>query len=112
MSDIGLLGLSVDPMLETLSTAPKGKIHIRFQKTGPRSITTIEGMEEDLDLKRIAKAMKKGFSCASSVHVDEKTKESYIKLQGDHRDTVREWLLQEKIVEASEAKERIIIHGY
>jgi translation initiation factor 1 len=112
MSDLRLLGNPTDPLLDSISSAPKGKIHIRFQKTGPRSITIIEGMEDDLDLKRIAKAMKKQFSCASSVHIDEKTKESYIKLQGDHRDNVRDWLLQEKIVEASEAKERIVIHGY
>jgi len=112
MSDSDLLGMSADPLLGTVTTAPKGKIHIRFQKTGPRSITLIEGLDEDLDLKRIARAMKKGFCCASSIHVDEKTQESYIKLQGDHRDNVREWLLQEKIVEANEAKERIVIHGY
>jgi len=104
--------MSTDPLLETFTTAPKAKIHIRFQKTGPRSITLLEGLEDDLDLKRIAKAMKKSFSCASSVHVDDKTKESYIKLQGDHRDNIREWLLQEKIVQASEAKEQIVIHGY
>lgn len=99
-------------LLADLDAAPKGKIHIRFQKNGPRSITLLEGLDAELDLKRIAKAMKKGFSCASSVHTDEKTQESYIKLQGDHRDNIREWLLQEKIVEASEAKERIVIHGY
>jgi translation initiation factor 1 len=104
--------LNLDNLLLGLDTEPKGKIHVRFQKTGPRSITLIEGLDEDLDLKRIAKAMKKGFSCASSIHIDEKTTESYIKLQGDHRDNVREWLLKEKIVEASEAKERIIVHGY
>jgi translation initiation factor 1 len=103
---------NLDTLLMTLDTAPKGKIHIRFQKTGPRSITLIEGLDDDLDLKRIAKAMKKGFSCASSIHIDEKTNESYIKLQGDHRENIREWLLKEKIVEASEAKERIIVHGY
>jgi translation initiation factor 1 len=104
--------LNLDTLLMSLDTAPKGKIHIRFQKTGPRSITLIEGLDDDLDLKRIAKAMKKGFSCASSIHIDEKTNESYIKLQGDHRENIREWLLKEKIVEASEAKERIIVHGY
>jgi translation initiation factor 1 len=104
-----------DPLssvLNALDAAPKGKIHVRFQKNGPRSITLIEGLDDDLDLKRISKAMKKGFNCASSVHVDEKTQESYIKLQGDHRDNIREWLLKEKIVEAAEAKERIIVHGY
>jgi translation initiation factor SUI1 len=112
MSDFNLFNGSSDPLLTTIDTAPKGKIHIRFQKTGPRSITLIEGLEADLDLKRIAKSMKKGFSCASSIHVDEKTQESYIKLQGDHRDNVRDWLLKEEIVMANEAKERIVVHGY
>ena len=104
--------LNQDLLFTDINTAPKGKIHIRFQKTGPRAISLIEGLDDDLDLKRIAKAMKKAFSCASSIHVDEKTQASYIKLQGDHRDNIKDWLLQEKIVEASEAKERIIIHGY
>ena len=92
--------------------APKSKIHIRFQKTGPRSITLVEGLDDDLDVKRIARAMKKQFNCASSVHIDEKAQATYIKLQGDHRDSVKEWLVQEQIVLANEVKERIMIHGY
>lgn len=102
---------NIDPLMQ-LDAATKAKIHIRYQLNGPRAITLIEGLEEDLDLKRIAKSMKKRFSCASSIHTDEGSGASYIKLQGDHRDSVREWLLQEKIVSTSEAKERIVIHGY
>ena len=94
-----------------LSIAPKGKIHIRFEKTKNRQITLIEGMDDDLDLKRITKAMKKAFSCASSLHVDEKSQETYIKLQGDHVRDVQNWLIEQKIVEASEVKDRIVIHG-
>lgn len=102
-----------DLLLELdLDAATKEKIHIRYQQNGPRAITLIEGLEDDLDLKRIARAMKKKFSCASSIHTDQATGLSYIKLQGDHRDSVKEWLLQEKIVSTSEAKDRIVIHGY
>jgi len=101
-----------DSLLADLNTSPKDKIHIRFQKNGPRSITLIEGLDAELDLKRISKSMKKTFSCASSVHVDEKTQFSYIKLQGDHRDSVRDWLIKEQLVQANEAKEIIVVHGY
>jgi translation initiation factor 1 (eIF-1/SUI1) len=55
--------------------------------------------------------MKKAFSCASSLHVDEKSQETYIKLQGDHVRDVQNWLVEQKIVEASEVKDRIVIHG-
>jgi translation initiation factor SUI1 len=101
-----------DPFTVDLDVKPKEKIHIRFQKTGPRAITLIEGIEASYDLKRIAKAMKGKFSCAASVHIDEGSSEGYIKLQGDHRENVKEWSVQEKIVGAGEAKERIVIHGY
>ena len=104
--------LNTSSLLTNLNTAPKDKIHIRFQKNGPRSITLIEGLDADLDLKRMSKSMKKTFNCASSVHIDEKTQAGYIKLQGDHRDSVRDWLIKEQIVPANEVKDRIIIHGY
>ena len=101
-----------ESLLADLNTSPKEKIHIRFQQNGSRSITLIEGLDEELDLKRICKSMKKRFNCASSVHVDEKTQANYIKLQGDHRDSVRDWLVKEQIVSANEVKDRIVIHGY
>ena len=88
----------------------KGKIHVRFQKTGPRSITIVEGLDEDLDQKRIAKAMKKAFSCSSSIHKDEDGNE-VIQLQGDQRESVKEWLLEKQILTEKEAAERLILHG-
>ena len=89
----------------------KNKIHVRFQKLGPRSITMIEGLDDDLDQKRIAKAMKKRFKCSASLHKDDDGNE-LIKLQGDHRISVREWLVEQQILTASEAKDRLIIHGF
>lgn len=88
----------------------KGKIHIRFQKNGNRSITLIEGLDEDLDQKRIAKALKKALQCASSVHED-KLHGEVIKLQGEHCQAVKEWLVAQEILTAAEAKERVVIHG-
>lgn len=88
----------------------KSKIHIRFQKNGNRSITLIEGLDEDLDQKRIARALKKALQCASSVHED-KLHGEVIKLQGDHCQAVKEWLIAQEILSPAEAKDRLVIHG-
>jgi len=87
------------------------KIHVRFQKTGPRSITIIEGMDDDLDLKRISKAMKKHFNCSASIHSD-KTGNEVIQLQGDQRENVKAWLLENEILTVQSAKERLVLHGF
>lgn len=88
----------------------KGKIHVRFQKTGPRSITLIEGLDEDLDQNRIARAMKKAFSCSASIQKDEEGNE-VIQLQGDQRDAVKSWLVEQEVLTEKEAKERLVMHG-
>lgn len=88
----------------------KSKIHIRYQKTGPRTITILEGLDDDLDLKRIAKALKKTFSCAATIQKDVDGGE-IIQLQGDHCNNVRKWLIEQEIISESESKERIIMHG-
>lgn len=88
----------------------KQKVHIRFQKTGPRSITIVEGLEDDLDIKRIARAFKKSFNCASSIHID-KAGNEVIKLQGNHIHDVRDWLIQQEIITQKDASDRIVIHG-
>lgn len=90
--------------------ASKEKIHLRYQKNGPRAITILEGLDDDLDQPRIAKAMKKAFSCACTVHKDRVGRE-VIQLQGDQRMMVREWLLAQEILTEKDAAERLVIHG-
>ena len=93
-----------------LTSITKQKIHVRFQKTGPRSITLIEGLDADLDIKRISKAMKRAFNCSSSIHADKEGNE-VIKLQGDQCRNVRDWLVSQEILTEKEAAERLITHG-
>ena len=101
----------LDPFKNTSELdVQKSKIDIRFQKMGPRSITLIEGLDDDLDLRRISKAMKKQFNCAASIHKDKDEKE-IIKLQGDHRQSVRDWIISQGILTESEADQRIMMHG-
>lgn len=45
-----------------------GKIHLRVQqRNGRKCITTVQGLDEDLDMKRICKAMKRDFNCNGSI---------------------------------------------
>lgn len=92
------------------SVVLKGKIHIRYHKQGPRALTLIQGLDDDLDQVRISKAMKKAFSCSTSVQKDKDGKE-IIQLQGDHRLSVRSWLLEQEILTTKEAQERLVMHG-
>ena len=88
----------------------KGKIHLRFTKTGPRAITVIQGLDDDLDQHRIARAMKKKFSCATSVQKDKDGAE-IIQLQGDQRFAIRDWLVRKEILTRKESEERLVLHG-
>jgi translation initiation factor 1 len=91
------------------------KIHIRMQQLGKKRLTTVEGLDNDLDLKRISRYMKKLFSCSVTVIKDDDEdgdgKGDIIQLQGDHREAVRTWLVTNEVLTEKEAKERVVIHG-
>ncbi len=89
----------------------KPKLHIRIQKrNGKKCITTVAGFEEDLDVKRICKAMRKQFSCNGNVIEDEEEGE-VMQLQGDQRENVKQWLLDNQVFQKNEV-DRIVVHGF
>lgn len=89
----------------------KPKLHIRIQKrNGKKCITTVEGFEEDLDVRRICKAMRKQFNCNGNVIKDEEDGE-VMQLQGDQRQNVKEWLLDNEVFQKNEV-DRIVMHGF
>lgn len=90
----------------------KSKIHIRIQqRNGKKCITTIEGLEDDLDLKRICRSMRKTFNCNGNVTSLKDSEEEVIQLQGDQRENVKLWLLEQEIVTKSDIA-RLVIHGF
>ena len=101
--------LLINTETEALLTLRTSKIHIRLI-SGKRSLTTIEGLDDDLDLNRISRAMKRQFSCSVVVQLD-KDENEVIQLQGDHRSAVYAWLIAAEVMTEKEAKERVIIHG-
>ena len=84
--------------------------HLRLQKrNGRKSITTITGLEQDLDFVRLLRAFKKKFKCIGSLDIEEKTNIVLaIKLSGDQRENVKNFLLLEEIIPD---ERNIIIHG-
>jgi translation initiation factor 1 len=90
----------------------KNKYHIRVQqRNGRKCITTLDGLEEDLDLKRICRAMREAFSCNGNVIMKEDEETGVIQLQGDQRENMKQWLLDQEIILKNEV-DRIVVHGF
>jgi translation initiation factor SUI1 len=87
------------------------KVHVWTKQMGKKWVTTIEDLDEDLDLIKISKYMKRALNCAVDVVEDEKTKKQLIKIQGNHRDEVADWLVENEVMTDREAKERLVLHG-
>jgi translation initiation factor 1 len=84
----------------------KDEIHIRIQqRNGRKYTTTIEGLPEDVDLKKFLQYLKKSYATngtiLSSEHGD------VIQLQGDQRANVFKALTETNITK----KEYIKVHG-
>jgi translation initiation factor 1 len=93
------------------SKVAEKKIHLRTQqRNGKKCITTVQGLDNDLDIKRIAKAMRKQFNCNGTIEEHEQYGE-IIQLQGDQRDNVIQWLVEQEILTKQEAEDRIVRHG-
>jgi translation initiation factor 1 (eIF-1/SUI1) len=110
------------------------RVHLHLsQRTSRKTITSVSGLEsvsDQLDLNAILAALKAKFNCTgfltttstapSSNDKQEKAKKpknakhtdgvlTVLTLTGDQRAGVRQWLLDEKLVEKSE---HIKIHGF
>jgi translation initiation factor 1 len=91
----------------SLSTSSKNMVHIRIQqRNGTKHITTVSGLSDKLDFKKLVKALKKIYACNGTVLEDHS--EKIIQLQGDHREAVRIFLIKEEICELKD----IQVHGF
>lgn len=105
--DIDNFAGTFDPFASTADNKDNSKIHIRMQqRNGRKSITTVQGLAEDLDLKKITKALKKNFKCNGNVTMD--TESGHIlQLQGDHRTNIRDFFVDQEVCH----EDQIVIHG-
>lgn len=101
-----------DPFADAASTdktgavgLAQGIVHIRIQqRNGRKSITTVTGLSQQLDLKKILKAIKKEHCCNGTVLKDEDSKEEVLQFQGDQREAVKTFLIKEDITDKESIK--------
>ena len=83
-------------------------MHVRVQqRNGRKCLTTVQGLADDLDVKRILKAFKKNFSCNGAIVKDDELGE-IIQLSGDQWTNVREFLLDQEICMDAQ----VVLHGF
>ena len=85
-----------------------GLIHIRIQqRNGRKTLTTVQGISEQFDKKKLVKAFKKEFACNGTV-VDHQEYGEVIQLQGDQRNNVCSFLTKSGIAK----EEQLKLHGF
>jgi translation initiation factor 1 len=77
------------------------------QRTSRKYYTEIDGLADDLDLDKILKCWRHEFHCSAAKTLN-KNEDRIIRLQGDQRNLVLAFLLDEKII----GREHIKIHGF
>ena len=85
-----------------------GAVHIRVQqRNGKKSLTTVQGLPKEFDLKKILKEIKREFCCNGCVVEDEESGK-VLQLQGDQRKNVSNFICENKLAK----KDNIKIHGF
>jgi translation initiation factor 1 len=91
-----------------IKSGKDGKVHIRVQqRTARKYITSIQGLADDLDENKIAKAIRNQLNCRGSVLNDEKFGQ-IIAFSGDKRQQVRQFLIDNDIC----YEDQIVVHGF
>jgi translation initiation factor 1 len=81
-----------------------GLVHIRIQqRNGRKTLTTVQGLVEDFDKKKLVRAFKKEFACNGTV-VEHPEYGEVIQLQGDQRNNVCQFLTKLGIVKENQLK--------
>ena len=85
-----------------------GLVHIRIQqRNGRKTLTTVQGLSKEYDLKRIVRACKKEFACNGTV-VEHPEYGEVLQLQGDQRQHICDWMVKVGLVKADQLK----VHGF
>ncbi|KAI6177754.1 hypothetical protein M3Y97_00942300 [Aphelenchoides bicaudatus] len=110
MSNIQNLNKAKDAFeqLEEEDGTYQGLIHIRIQqRTGRKTITTVQGIDPAYALDRILRYMKKEYSCNGTI-VNHKEYGEVIQMTGDQRQHVKDFLCKVGIAKEENCK----VHGF
>ncbi|XP_053523911.1 uncharacterized protein LOC119046883 [Artibeus jamaicensis] len=83
-------------------------IHIRTQqRNGRKTLTTVQGIADDYDKKKLVKAFKKKFACNGTV-IEHPEYGEVIQLQGDQRKNICQFLVEIGLAKDDQLK----VHGF
>tara|TARA_B110001452_G_scaffold45423_1_gene34711 strand:+ start:1444 stop:1803 length:360 start_codon:yes stop_codon:yes gene_type:complete len=83
-------------------------IHIRVQqRNGRKCITTVQGLDPQIDLKKIMKVFKKAHCCNGTI-VEDEAMGQVLQFQGDQRDAVVTFLVDNELADKGKIKK----HGH
>mmetsp|Transcript_24099 Transcript_24099/g.64650 ORF Transcript_24099/g.64650 Transcript_24099/m.64650 type:complete len:114 (+) Transcript_24099:274-615(+) len=107
--DLDNLGKAKDPFAveadEPDDAAPaKDLIHIRVQqRNGRKCITTVQGLNQELDMKKIVKAIKKAHSCNGTI-VEDDDMGQVMQFSGDQREAIANFLIENELAAKGDIK--------
>lgn len=110
MTDSGFQNLqSRDPFAEDEGGANQdGYIHIRIQqRNGRKTLTTVQGLSAEFDLKKIVRVAKKEFACNGTV-VEHPEYGEVIQMQGDQRQKMSGFIQRVGLAREDQLK----VHGF
>lgn len=85
-----------------------GLVHVRIQqRNGRKTLTTVQGLSAEYDLKKIVRQAKKEFACNGTV-VEHPEYGEVLQLQGDQRTKICDMLAKFGLVK----KEQLKVHGF
>jgi translation initiation factor 1 len=85
-----------------------GLIHIRIQqRNGRKTLTTVQGISDKFDKKKLVRAFKREFACNGTV-VEHPEYGEVIQVQGDQRNNVCQFLTKIGIAKTDQLK----VHGF
>lgn len=101
-----------DPFADAIKGADDdvqdGLVHIRIQqRNGRKTLTTVQGLSSEYDLKKIVRTCKKEFACNGTV-VEHPEYGEVLQLQGDQRENICQWLTKCGLAKSDQLK----VHGF
>ena len=81
-----------------------GLVHVRTQqKNKGKTLTTVQGLSNEYDLKKIVRSCKKEFAC-NGIVVEHPEYGEFFQLQGDQRHNVGTWMVKVGLLKADQLK--------
>ena len=94
----------VNESTENNGELSQGLIHIRIQqRNGRKTLTTVQGITDKFDLKKLVRTFKKEFACNGTV-IEHLEYGEVIQLQGDQRNNVCQFLTRIGIAKEEQLK--------